>query len=201
MPPTATRDRILASARAIFGAGGMEGLSLRKVASDVHLTPMAIYRHFADKEALVEALVLDALDRWAERVEGIPEQDPIAWLEAAGDEFLAFALEEPRRFEVAFLVRSTRARRYPDDFDKGRSPAGRLWMARLKELRADGRLAPDVEPVEAGFSLWALAQGLVTLYRAGRFVGGAEEFRRFYGRSIRRALASFIASDADSRSA
>jgi hypothetical protein len=56
-------------------------------------------------------------------------------------------------------------------------------------------LATDVEPVEAGFSLWALAQGLVTLYRAGRFVGGAAEFRRFYGRSIRRALASFIARE------
>jgi len=120
-------------------------------------------------------------------------------IEAAGDEFLHFALEEPRRFEIAFLVRSTRARRYPDDFDKGRSPAGRLWMARLKELRAKGRLAPDVEPVEAGFSLWALAQGLVTLYRAGRFVGGAEDFRRFYGRSIRRALTSFIAREESER--
>jgi AcrR family transcriptional regulator len=193
MAPATTRDRILASARAVFDAGGIDGLSLRKVASEVELTPMAIYRHFADKEALVEALVLDALDRWAERVEGIREPDPVAWLEAAGDEFLAFALEEPRRFEIAFLVRSTRARRYPDDFDKGRSPAGRLWMARLKELRANGRLAPDVEPVEAGFSLWALAQGLVTLYRAGRFVGGVEEFRHFYGRSIRRALSSFLA--------
>ena len=192
MPPAPTRDRILDSARALFDARGLEGLSLRKVASDVQLTPMAIYRHFAHKEALVEALVLDALDRWAERVAAIGIEDPIEWLESVGDEFLAFALEEPRRFEIAFLVRSSRARRYPDDFDSGRSPAGRLWMARLKQLQALGRLAPGVEPVEAGFTLWALAQGLVTLYRAGRFVGGVAEFRRFYGHSIRRCLASFL---------
>jgi AcrR family transcriptional regulator len=195
MPTVPTRDRILESARTLFEANGLEGLSLRKVASDVELTPMAIYRHFADKETLVEALVLDALDRWAERVAAIRVEDPLAWLESVGDEFLAFALEEPRRFELAFLVRSTRARRYPDDFDKGRSPAGRLWMARLKELKALGRLAPDVEPVEAGFTLWALAQGLVTLYRAGRFVGGAAEFRHFYGHSIRRCLASFVLAE------
>jgi AcrR family transcriptional regulator len=190
--PVHSRDRILESARALFEAGGLDALSLRKVAAGVQLTPMAIYRHFADKEALVEALVLDALDRWAERVAGLGDGDPVAWLEATIDEFLAFALEEPRRFEMAFLVRSTRARRYPDDFDRGRSPAGRHWMARLKELRALGRLAPDVEPVEVGFTIWALAQGLVTLYRAGRFVGGPTEFRRFYAHSTRRCLASFL---------
>jgi AcrR family transcriptional regulator len=195
MPANPTRERILRSARTLFESGGLEALSLRKVAADVELTPMAIYRHYADKDALVEALVLDALDRWAERVAAIRVEDPVAWLESAGDEFLAFALEEPRRFEVAFLIRSTRARRYPDDFDKGRSPAGRLWMARLKALRSLGRLAPDVEPVQAGFTLWALAQGLVTLYRAGRFVGGAAEFRRFYGHSIRRCLASFVVAE------
>lgn len=192
MPLAPTRDRILTSARALFEAGGLEGISLRKVASDVGLTPMAIYRHFADKEALVEALVLDALDRWAERVAAVRLDDPAEWMRAVGDEFLVFALEEPRRFELAFLVRSTRARRHPDDFNAGQSSAGRLWIARLKELRALGRLAPGVEPVEAGLTLWALGQGLVTLYRAGRFVGGAAEFRLFYRRSVSRCLSSFI---------
>jgi len=192
MPATTTRDRILTSARTLFESGGIDDLSLRKVAAEVELTPMAIYRHFADKEALVEALVLDALDRWAERVAAVDIAEPVEWLVAVGDEFLHFALEEPRRFELAFLVRSKRARRYPDDFDSGRSPAGRLWMARLGELRARGRLVPDMEPVEAGFTLWALAQGLVTLHRAGRFVGGVTEFRHFYGRSIRRCVASFL---------
>jgi AcrR family transcriptional regulator len=196
MPPPSTRDRILGSARALYEAGGVHALSLRKVASDVELTPMAIYRHFADKDALVEALVLDALARWAGRVAAVRIEDPVAWLEAVGEEFLVFALEEPRRFELAFLARSTRARRIPDDFDEGRSTAGQLWMARLKELRARGRLAPDVAPVDVGFTMWALAQGLVTLYRAGRFVGGAAEFRAFYSRSIRRCLASFIIVEA-----
>lgn len=195
MPLAPTRDRIITSARALVETGGVDGLSLRKVAAQVELTPMAIYRHFADKDALVEALVLDALDRWADRVAKVSVEEPLAWLEALGDEFLAFALEEPRRFELAFLVPSKRARRFPDDFDSGRSPAGRLWMARLEVLRERGRLTYDAEPVEVGFTLWALAQGFVTLYRAGRFVGGEAEFRQFYGRSIRRCLASFVAPE------
>src|SRR5690348_17571537 len=46
---------------------GLEGLSLREVAARVGITPMAIYRHFASKEALIDALVLDALDEWSDR--------------------------------------------------------------------------------------------------------------------------------------
>jgi len=193
MTATSTRDRILSSARGLFDAGGLDAVSLRKIASEVELTPMAIYRHFADKDALIDALVIDALDRWAERVAAIPPDEPAAWLETViTREFLDFALEEPRRFEAAFLVRSTRARRYPEDFAKGRSPAGRLWMARLKELRTLGRLAPDVEPLEAALTLWALGQGLITLYRAGRFIGGVDEFRAMYRQATRRCLRSFV---------
>lgn len=193
MTAASTRDRILSSARGLFDAGGLDAVSLRRIASEVELTPMAIYRHFADKDALVEALVVDALDRWAERVAAIPPDEPAAWLETViTREFLDFALDEPRRFEAAFLVRSTRTQRSPEDLPKGRSPAGRLWMARLKELRALGRLAPDVEPLEAALTLWALGQGLIVLYRAGRFVGGVDEFRATYRRALRRCLRSFI---------
>ena len=193
MSRLATADRILRAARILFEREGATGVSMRRVAAAVGLTPMAIYRHFADKDALIDALVIDALDRWAERVAAIPPDEPAAWLETViTREFLDFALEEPRRFEAAFLVRSTRARRYPEDFAKGRSPAGRLWMARLKELRTLGRLAPDVEPLEAALTLWALGQGLITLYRAGRFIGGVDEFRAMYRQATRRCLRSFV---------
>jgi AcrR family transcriptional regulator len=192
MPTTSTRARILRSARTLFDSGGLEALSLRKIAAQVAVTPMAIYRHFADKEALVDALVIDGLDRWKERVDEIRCNEPLTWLTMVGDEFMHFALEEPRRFEAAFLMRSKGARRYPDDFVAGLSPVGGLWRTRLEELRQLGKLSSRIEPLEAGLTLWALAQGLVTLYRAGRFAGGAEEFHAFYKRSIRRCLASFV---------
>jgi AcrR family transcriptional regulator len=196
MPSTSTAGRILDAARASFGAGGVEAVTVRGVAADVGITPMAIYRHFAGKEALVDALVLEGLDRWAERLASVDVIDPLDWLLAAGDEFLAFALEEPRRFEAAFLIPSSGARRFPDDFARGRSPAGRLWIARLEELRLSGRLAPDVTPLDAGLTFWALGQGLITLYRAGRFAGGAGEFTDFYRRAARRCVLSFVTEDA-----
>ena len=192
MATTSTDQRILAAAWRLFATGGLDALSLRQVAARVGVTPMAIYRHFANKDALIDALVIDALDRWSERLAAIDHAEPLAWLTTAGDEFLEFALDEPRRFEAAFLVRSSSARRFPDDFAAGRSPAGRQFLPRLEELHRNGRIVPDAEPLEVVITFWALAQGLVTLHRAGRLAGGVAEFRALYRRSMRRCLTSFV---------
>jgi AcrR family transcriptional regulator len=59
-----TSQRILKAARKAFDKKGLEGLSLREIANEVGITPMAIYRHYDNKQALVDALVLDALGAW-----------------------------------------------------------------------------------------------------------------------------------------
>jgi len=186
-----TRDRILGAARKAFERRGLEGLSLRTVAAKVGITPMAIYRHFASKEALIDALVLDALEEWSARVAALPPVQGVAKVEQLGVAFLDFALREPRRFEAAFLLPSRKARRYPDDFAAGRSPAGNVQLRALEEGVRNGQLAA-ISPVEMMLINSALSQGLVTLYRAGRIAGGEEEFRALYLRAIRRVFQSFM---------
>jgi AcrR family transcriptional regulator len=186
-----TRDRILAAARKAFERRGLEGLSLREVAAKVGITPMAIYRHFKSKEALVDALVLDALGEWSARVAALPPVDGLAKVEQMGEAFLDFALHEPRRFEAAFLLPSRKARRYPDDFAAGRSPAGNIQLKALDEGIRQGKLA-GAASVEIMLINSALSQGLVTLYRAGRIAGGEEEFRALYRRAMRRVFQSFM---------
>jgi len=184
-----TRDRILAAARKAFGRKGLEGLSLRDIAEKVGITPMAIYRHYANKQAVVDALVLDALAEWSRRAQAVPRGDAPAWFERMGDAFLDFALEEPRRFEAAFLIHSNVARRYPDDFLAGRSPAGALYLDLLNRAKQQGRLG-DAEPIEIMISIAGLSQGLVTLYRAGRIAGGEKQFRALFKRAMRRLIQS-----------
>lgn len=186
-----TREKILAAARKAFDRKGLEGLSLREVAAKVGITPMAIYRHFASKEALIDALVLDALDEWSARVQALPAVAGLAKIEQMGEAFLDFALREPRRFEAAFLLPSRKARRYPDDFAAGRSPAGNIQLSVLEEGIRQGAIAA-APPVEIVLINSALSQGLVTLYRAGRIAGGEEEFRALYRRAMRRVFRSFL---------
>jgi AcrR family transcriptional regulator len=186
-----TSRKILKAARNLFERGGLEGLSLREVAKRVGLTPMAIYRHYATKEALVDALVLDALDEWWAYVAAIPQAAPLEWLRQIVAAHLEFALAKPRRYEAAFLVHSNQARRYPDDFDAGRSPAGTLQLTLITNLMAEGVLQAD-SAIEIMIAMAGLTQGLITLYRAGRIAGGESEFRALYLRATERCLASFL---------
>src|SRR5690242_8978859 len=54
--PRLTREALVDAAMAIADEHGLEALSIRRLAKEVGVTPMAIYWHVADKEALLEAL-------------------------------------------------------------------------------------------------------------------------------------------------
>lgn len=64
-----TKERILAIAISELEAKGLDGLSLRAVGQKAGITPMAVYRHFADKAALLQAVGAHALEMWQRRVQ------------------------------------------------------------------------------------------------------------------------------------
>jgi AcrR family transcriptional regulator len=193
MDETGTRDRILAAARDLFDREGVAGLSMRRIAGMAKITPMAIYKHFADKAALIDALMLDGFVSWEARVRAIRAKDPMRWLLAVSDAGLDFALSEPHRFEAAFLLPASHARRYPDDFAEGRSPVINLAYARIAEAKEQGLLG-GANAQEIMLDISALMQGFVSMHRAGRFVNEAE-FRKAYRRAMRRALDSYAKAD------
>ena len=61
----------------------------------------------------------------------------------------------------------------------------------IAELIRKGILKAE-SPVEIMIANAALSQGLITLYRAGRIVGGEAEFRELYLRTTERGMASFF---------
>jgi AcrR family transcriptional regulator len=52
-----TRERVLRTAVALADQGGIESLSMRKLAQALDVVPMALYRHVANKDELLNALV------------------------------------------------------------------------------------------------------------------------------------------------
>src|SRR5437660_4632797 len=57
-----TRDAIVARALEIGGAEGLEAVSLRRLASELGVTPMALYRHVRDKQDLINAMAESAME-------------------------------------------------------------------------------------------------------------------------------------------
>lgn len=189
-----TRERLFAAAKDIFEQEGLAGLSVRAVGRRAGMSAMAIYRHFPDKEALVDALMDDGFAAWEAIVRGLAAADPIDWLRELLDAYRTFALEQPHRFDAAFLLPARKARTYPHDIAAGRSPVMSLMLARIEQAQGQGRLAPG-PALDVALTLAALAQGLVSMLRAGRF-GSADEFSTSFQVATGRVLSGFLAEPA-----
>ena len=69
---TLTRERIVATALRLADRDGLERASLRRIADELGVTPMALYRHVAGKEDLLDGMA-DLL--YAELGEATPAAD------------------------------------------------------------------------------------------------------------------------------
>jgi len=186
--PAPTSERILRAARALFEGGGAQAVSMRRVADAVGLTPMAIYRHFPNREALLKRISDDSFEEiarhWTARNRG---GDALTRVVALQRIYLDYALAHPHLFDHAFSARRADARRYPEDFRAGLSPTLGIGAEAVAEAMRAGQLRED-DAWDVAMTLWAHTHGLVALYRAGRFSYGEAEFRRFYEASLRRLL-------------
>jgi TetR/AcrR family tetracycline transcriptional repressor len=57
-----SRERILETARRIVDAGGLPALSMRRLAQELDVWPMSIYRYFENKEELLDAMAATAAE-------------------------------------------------------------------------------------------------------------------------------------------
>lgn len=51
------KELIIQAAVALADTGGLEALSMRNLAQALHAAPMSLYRHFANKEGLVDGMI------------------------------------------------------------------------------------------------------------------------------------------------
>jgi AcrR family transcriptional regulator len=188
MSPIPTAERILSVARALFEREGADAVSMRRVAGEVGITPMAIYRHFPSREALLRRISDDSFNEIAHRWDALREDgDPISRLLAIQRIYLDYALAHPYLFDHAFSVRREDARRFPEDFHARRSPTLNVVHDALVEGQRAGLLRAG-DPWDIAMTLWGHSHGLVALYRAGRFSYDERRFRAFYDASQERLL-------------
>jgi len=183
-----TAEKILRAAHKLFDREGAEAVTMRRVADTVGITPMAIYRHFPNREALLKRVSDDSFQSVADSWQEQPERGGvIERLLATQVLYLDYALAHPHLFDHAFSVRRDDARRFPEDFRARRSPTLNVVADAVAEGMRMGVLRED-DPWDVAMTLWAHTHGLVALYRAGRFSYDERQFRVFYRASIGRLL-------------
>jgi AcrR family transcriptional regulator len=183
-----TIRRIAIASRRLLDKDGAEAVTMRRVAKAVGITPMAIYRHYSDRTALLNALADEGFEDLAARLMGKRFSGSVEQrLMKLGDIHLEHALRNPRLYELMFLKPRKGARRYPQDFKTGRSPTFNPTVELIQEGMESGYFRKD-DAWEIVFEMSALSHGLIMLYLGGRMGVPPARFRAVYRRSFRRYI-------------
>lgn len=184
----ATEERIAETALTLLETGGEDGVSMRRVAAAVGITPMAIYHHFADRKALLNFVVDREFTKYSETFQSLPRRGTYeSQILTCMDTYIDYAFAHPRIFDYVFAESRPGARRFPEDFRARRSPTLNPVADLLQKAMEAGYLKQD-DVWELAMELWAHTHGYVALYRGGRIDLPEKEFRALVRRSIRRML-------------
>lgn len=146
----------LVHAAAVLLNDGLEAVSLRRVASATGVSPMAPYRHFPDKAALLGAVAEQGFNELCLRLSAADASgEGRSALIAQGLAYIAYALERPALFRLMFSTP-----------EQACVPllAGDAAYGVLSR-RVASLFPEDAEAMTTG--CWALVHGLATLAIGG----------------------------------
>ena len=176
MPPVAdrpalTRESVVAAARQLVVDGGLEGLSLRRLAGRLGVTAPALYAHVTDKRDLLAALAEGQFDELVARMDAAAALPPLERIRAHCRAYVQHARDNPELFRVMFLFSPDLGPEGDTDLPEGAElPAATKAFARATEAVVDavhdGHLTSD-EPLITALALWSATHGLTTVLQLG----------------------------------
>ena len=152
----------------LIQAEGIAALTLREVGSRLGVSRSALYRHFADKDALVAAVALEGFrmlraalrEAWRTAAPG-PRR-----LDGMGTAYVRFAVEHPSHYRVMFGADLAAMSETVAASDESVDAFQALVDGIVAQQR-DGHLRPD-EPTQLALYIWAVVHGVAMLALDGR---------------------------------
>ncbi|SCL34458.1 transcriptional regulator, TetR family [Micromonospora nigra] len=161
-------------------SGGADALGLRGVTRSVGVTPNAAYRHFADRQALVLAVAVEAQGLLARAMldrigviepDAEPGEQALERLRAVGLGYIHFALSEPGWFELAILTKDEPGEEAASvRIADAVPPPYQLLLDVLNGLVEAGVLSPE-RRAHAEWACWSAVHGFADLVTRGPLHG------------------------------
>lgn len=174
-----SRQKILEKARKLFVEKGLAGLSMRKLARALRYTPGAIYKHFDNKEEILQAIreeswaLSSAMD-----AQMPPDLSARDLLVGSARQYLRFAAAYPDRYLLMF---NTPDLPYgaPEDVRKDPHFAPVIAMVEQGVRSGDIALPPGFDATMLAFQMWITVHGAAML-RLTIMKAYGKEFDRFF---------------------
>ena len=186
------REEILdATTDLLLETGHAKAVSIRAVAERVRITPPSIYLHFADKDALLDAVCARYFESLDEVMQSAARAAPstVEGLRAQGLAYVRFAMENPELYRIATMGEG----RPGSDVDMTLNSSAFVHMrSSIGALMAEG-ICPPGDSGAAALELWTVVHGVSALLISRPYLpfGDAEAFA---DRVMRSAWCGYVAS-------
>jgi AcrR family transcriptional regulator len=183
------REALLRAAEKTLETGGVQSISLRELSRELGVSQGAPRRHFAGKQALLDALALRGFEQFGEtlgRAAGRRGQDFKARLTQMARAYVGFALKHP-----ALLSLMYEAKQRPDaprELLEASEKAFAHGPATFAEGQAAGEVVPG-DPARLALVVLSALLGLVSISTKGKFKGVSLD--RLTGEIIERMILGF----------
>lgn len=179
-----TKTRLIESARDIYLNEGLQALSMRKVAKQAGMSTMATYRHFTNKEDLINHVILEGFrifqGYFYRALEG---RTPAERLQLSADSYLDFALENPKYYEVMFMASTQFTNTHHNEQVQTMIRAAVQFLYdRINDCIQAGVLDGPASRRKV-LHLWSHSHGLVSLHLSGH-LDTHTPFRELYQESM-----------------
>ncbi len=170
---------------------GADAFTLREVARQVGVSHAAVYRHFADKSAMLEAIAVEGYLQLAERLRGVIARVPRAQADkrllAIGVAYAMFAVEQEPRFRV--MTRPRREELRSPELDAAIDAAMGVLVGVAQE-GVEAGLLKTAPPLDHAIRVFVFSYGYASLFLLGRLRVRPEKVESY----LRRLLAPLVAS-------
>lgn len=172
----------LAEALVVLEEQGPQAVTFAEVARRLGVSAAALYRHYADPEALLAAVTRESFALFAQALQSVTPKAPLERLRAMVDAYLAFALKHPARYLLMFNTRlDNRAAALAHAGD----PA---FLALLEALAACAPGVGEETLVALGKQVWALSHGFAALIQVGAISLSRAQVRELTWAGVRQLL-------------
>ena len=166
---------LLQEAVRIIQKGGVGALTLRTVGERLGVSRTALYRHFADKSALLAAVASEGFRTLRDRTR--EAWDEHGRLEPMGMAYVRFAVDHPSHYRVMFGGYVTGAA--PDsELAREGGAAFNVLVDAIVALQQKGVLRPD-HPLALAQYIWATVHGIAMLAIDGQLKQPIDEVVSF----------------------
>lgn len=170
-------DIIVAAKKLLAESANSHEVSIRAVADAVGVTSPSIYLHFADKNDLLSAVVVDTFRELDDAMlaQAAAAATPLARLRAFGLAYVRFAVTHPEHYRLAAMDPCPKPNVEVDDVL--RSSAFEHFNATVVECIEAGIFLAD-DPLPITFDLWTAAHGVASLVIAKPYLpwGNLDDF-------------------------